>query len=98
MMNIHDWLKDRITERSVNVVASIGSSGVFEKSEQFVGEALAIKVAALADGFSEKELLDACDGDVTQFVMAEQNRLMHELNRSCHASLYRQVGSSRSSR
>lgn len=77
MMNIHDWLEDRIAERSVNVVASVGPSGTFEHCEEFVGEALAIKVAALTEGYSEDELLDACDGDVTQFVMVQQNRFIH---------------------
>lgn len=77
MVHIDDWLNDRITERKSYVVASVGSSGTFEEPQQFVGEALAIKVAALAEGFSEKELLEACDGDVSEFVMIRLNRFMH---------------------
>ncbi|TNM62066.1 hypothetical protein [Aliirhizobium smilacinae] len=77
MMNIHDWLDAKISERRPKVVAMPGSSGDFEHSEQFVGEALALKLAALADGFSENELIDACDGDVVEFVMCRQNHLIH---------------------
>lgn len=77
MMIIHDWLNDKIAERRPNVVACLDTSKEFEDPAEFVGEALALKVAALAEGYSEKELLDACGGDVARFVMSRQNHSIH---------------------
>jgi hypothetical protein len=74
MVDIHEWLDDKIRERCPNALAVLDADTCFEDPAQFVGEALAIKVAALAQGYTEKDLIDACDGDIARFVM---RRLAH---------------------
>ncbi len=69
MMDIHIWLDKKIAERHIKVIPGICCDVSDQDAAQFVGEALALKVAAISEGYSETDLIEACGGDVARFTM-----------------------------
>lgn len=84
MVIIGEWRDARAAKRGVNRIAGLDSSVAFDDPSEFIGEALALKVAALAEGYSEKEPLDACGGDIARYILDRRSDLIRSGTQAGH--------------
>jgi hypothetical protein len=68
MQNIGDWLDDRMQE-------IFDAPGFHEKKSDFQPQAKSLWLQAEAAGYSVTELKEACDGDLEQFLLEQQNAM-----------------------
>lgn len=68
MKSISDWLDDKVDD-------IINTPGFEESSSAFEKEAEILRAQAEADGFTTKDLEDACGGDIAAYLMERQNAL-----------------------
>ena len=68
MVNIIDWLDDRVQE-------IVDLSGHHAEKSDFRDQAKALVEAGVAEGFSIAEMKDACAGDVERYLLDHQNAM-----------------------
>jgi len=68
MVNIRDWLDDRVQE-------IVDLSGHHAEKSDFRDQAKALVEAGVSEGLSIAEIKDACGGDVERFLLDHQNAM-----------------------
>lgn len=82
MLIIGRRLDAAVAKHGVNGIANSDNSAAFDNHFQLMREALALKLASLAEGYSEKALVDACASDSARSILERQGDLIRHADRT----------------